>query len=79
MAINSAKKITTLGWDDPKLDAPRFSQALNGVSGLIWRPDLDEHGGLRVDCPLGAFRRLATRYRLNTAQSGLLYGHHWSR
>ncbi|MCF8970438.1 hypothetical protein, partial [Pseudomonas carnis] len=64
MAINSAKKITTLGWDDPKLDAPIFSQALNGVSGLIWRPYLDEHAGLRVDCPLGGFPEIGDEIQI---------------
>ena len=71
MAINSAKKITTLGWDDPKLDAPRFSQALNGVSGLIWRPDLDEHGGLRVDCPLGGFPEIGDEIQIEYSPVGV--------
>ncbi len=55
MAINRSKKASVAGWEDPNLAAPIFPQALNGTSGLIWRPHLDSDGGLRVDCPIWAF------------------------
>ncbi len=50
MPIKKSKAAVKADWPaNPQLDAPVYLDALNGRDGKIWRPALDQHGGLRVE------------------------------
>lgn len=46
MPIKNSKSIVVAGFDNPNLDPPEFPDALDGVSGKIYRPNLDQNNGM---------------------------------
>ena len=47
MPTKKSKHVVVAGFDDPNLDPPEYPDALDGVSGKIYRPGYDANNGLR--------------------------------
>ncbi len=52
MAMSGFDPNTLPGWDNPNLDSPGFTQALNGIDELLYTPLLIAAAGLVVICAL---------------------------
>lgn len=47
MPTKKSKNVVIAGFDNPNLPPPEFPDALNGVDGKIFRPNLDANNGLK--------------------------------